>query len=391
MTLETLIRPQIARSEKLSPNRKESIFHYYSVPNEIRFANDFTERSPHQYHDARFYIRENVYRFLGEFAGNIPYASLSYSVGENDLEFAGIEMSSSYENTAKMGGMESREQDEWEGYKKIRKAFLSGDNSIVWISPPKTADYGFVFYFQRNPDDPTKIREYILEYDEKKGSVAESQKLLSRIDNDKSFATDSEFLRNPLSLDLPKPQQDLALILRVSGISEEKIKRSLQFEEKVRDELSVWVEQYVDAVFGGRVDDAKRTLTAIYNRADDIRKTLEEQPRYAESSSLADMHTITWDQERVMFDYYASREAKTSGGSCPVTKNNGWTGDPFSLFNVMKTLREGMSINGLLRNLSESFFECPRCNFHASGPVGNQCPNCGLTKEEHAKQGGEIC
>ena len=36
-------------------------------------------------------------------------------------------------------------------------------------------------------------------------------------------------------------------------------------------------------------------------------------------------------------------------------------------------------------------FVCPKCNYHASGPVGDSCPNCKLTKEEYAEKGGKVC
>jgi hypothetical protein len=39
----------------------------------------------------------------------------------------------------------------------------------------------------------------------------------------------------------------------------------------------------------------------------------------------------------------------------------------------------------------QEWFNCPKCSYIASGPIGNKCPGCKLTKEEFAESGGEIC
>lgn len=39
----------------------------------------------------------------------------------------------------------------------------------------------------------------------------------------------------------------------------------------------------------------------------------------------------------------------------------------------------------------QEWFKCPKCNYRASGPVGNSCPDCGLTKEAYAEETGISC
>ena len=360
----------------------ESIFKYYSIPNEINFVHNLDGQGANP-DDTRYYVTENVYRFLGEFAGKIPYASVSFTQGENDLEYAGIELSSSYENTARLGGKGSREEDEWIGYQKITSAFIEGQNAMVWISPPKIADYGFVFYFERNPDDPTKIKEYILQYDEPMGSVENSTDILHAIDPEKNFETDTDFLQNPL----PIAPSDLGAVLGAVGVSDQDIGKSLEFEEQAREKLAPWIEDYVDAVFNGRYEEAKTGLTAIYNYAADIKKVVDEVVGYSKQPGLTEKYlSYPLPNKDHLFAYYAKKEAKTSGGSCPVV-NDGT--DPLSSFNLLKSIAAGKSPNKIVEE--NSYFVCPKCNHKADGPVGNQCPSCGLTKEEHAKQGAEVC
>lgn len=43
-------------------------------------------------------------------------------------------------------------------------------------------------------------------------------------------------------------------------------------------------------------------------------------------------------------------------------------------------------------SLDQERFVCPKCGFEAHGPVGNECPGCGLTKEDYAEEsGGPVC
>lgn len=38
------------------------------------------------------------------------------------------------------------------------------------------------------------------------------------------------------------------------------------------------------------------------------------------------------------------------------------------------------------------WFTCPKCQYHADGPVGNKCPSCGITKEQFVKENrAQIC
>ncbi len=69
-------------------------------------------------------------------------------------------------------------------------------------------------------------------------------------------------------------------------------------------------------------------------------------------------------------------------GSCGSTSGK----DGFSTSNIFG------KASGLNSVLSEQeWFNCPKCEYKADGPVGNQCPGCGLTKEAYAKETGITC
>lgn len=40
----------------------------------------------------------------------------------------------------------------------------------------------------------------------------------------------------------------------------------------------------------------------------------------------------------------------------------------------------------------EEWFKCPSCHYQATGPIGNMCPGCHITKEDYAKNSGQkVC
>lgn len=43
-----------------------------------------------------------------------------------------------------------------------------------------------------------------------------------------------------------------------------------------------------------------------------------------------------------------------------------------------------------LGNEDQEWFKCPKCDYQADGPVGNQCPGCKITMEEYAQEEGAV-
>lgn len=107
---------------------------------------------------------------------------------------------------------------------------------------------------------------------------------------------------------------------------------------------------------------------------------------------------------RVLFDAYAHlngdvRQTTTSCGA------SGGIGKKSIFVNPLQTLIQQaqistasfeIHISNPLENVieeDEEFdgFECPRCPYKTTKPVGESCPGCGLTKEEYAKNGNKVC
>jgi len=376
-------RNQVRKLDSLFPeqnnDRAPSIFDYYSVANEIEFARN--AQLPAE--DANFYIEDNVRRFLGEFAGQVPYTNLAYKMKDGAFSYRGVDLTPSYERTAQNS---DRELDEYIGYSRIQKAFAQGASSAIWISPPKTADYGFVFYFSRDEENPDQIREHVLRYSERQGDLSTSKNMLKKVygknEDSLGYITDRDFLRKPvIGTGDVHTTEDLQIIMSAVGINKEKVDESLRFEKRVQKELTSWISLYSSAVLSGDIDSAEKLLLAIYNRAYDTHSNTLQFPNSPVEENLTEAN----------FNYYASQMRTVTAGSCPVTQNV--FNDPFGPTNILEKLLSGKSINGLVSEAQH--FICPECDFHATGPVGNVCPGCKLTKEDYvkeaAKNGVEIC
>lgn len=385
MNVETLPRQNFAVPETESPEM-ESIFEHYSVPNEISFVRNLGE-SDFPKDNLAHYVRENVYRFLGEYAGYVPYATINFNLGKDDLEYVNIPISPSLKKTAEDSGPGSRAHDDFVGHQKITEMFLSGADNAVWISPTvPEADpdnpYGFVFYFSRDPSDPSRIKEYILSYPEEIGSVENSQKILAEIKPNEDFSTTSDFVQNPIPSSL-----GLSGVMQAVGVSNKDIAISLRFERTVREELGGWVEDYISAVFNGKTEKAKLFLTAIYNKAQHIKEVVENGDEWVEVA-----FNFSGRGNDGGFNFYASQQAMTPGGNCPVPNRKK---DPLSPYNIGQSLKSGISPNTLVEQSSQ--FVCPNCEQQSPNPLPRNdegepyCPHCKISKGEHANQGGIVC
>lgn len=75
---------------------------------------------------------------------------------------------------------------------------------------------------------------------------------------------------------------------------------------------------------------------------------------------------------------YQNQTPPPIGGSCGNT-------DTTNIFNKYSTLSD------LFSEDDKEPFICPKCGYETTKPVGSQCPNCHLTKEEAANQGYNTC
>jgi hypothetical protein len=331
-------------SEQLNP-RRESIFEYYDVPNEIDFLRQSQERGVSK-EDRDFYIEENIYRFLGEFAGKVPYTSITYNLEPDGLRYAGINLQSSYESTAALAGSGSREEDELAGHNAIIEGLEAGAN-VVQVSPAKIAPYGFAFYFQQQKDS-NHVKEYILRYDEPLGSTSTSQRIQNDLDASKNNTEVSSFLRNPTRLEPANQHDELAALLRTVGVSEKDIVQSARFEERTRAELAPYVGMYLAAVDNGNVPLAKTILNSIYNGAVEIAHEIQFEIDGKDVANFNQGKVRAYDGSLQSFvGHYGKKSAHVeNGGSCPVTRKN--SKNPLAPADIATALQNGITSENLV-------------------------------------------
>lgn len=380
-----------------------SIFKYYSVENEVDFLKK-TDALPQA--EREFYIEENVKRFLGEFVGKIPYTTIPYILHEDGLNYGGMHVMDSYRKAAEMGS--AREKAETAGFGKIEQQFLENMQSgksqaAVWISPPKIADYGFMFMLQ--PDKDGRVKEYIVRYDEKQEEVTESNRILHQINPDLTFHGADEFLLHPLFLDSSSFADNLPALLQTAGVSAGDIARSSRFETNVGNQLEDWIRNYTETVLEAsahnpvpqtRIDEAKSAMLAIYSFAERIR----DESRAHEAGEVVSPAGVSRPLERdELAAVYATMQQNaptiTESGSCPAIQQhtNGLPGDRLSFISnsdMLQALTKGLPLENLNTNKT---FPCPKCGYAIpSGEGRTSCPKCGITKEQYAKEkGGTTC
>ena len=335
-----------------------SIFDYYSIENEVRFVSE-TARLPEE--DVRFYIRQNVLRFLGEFAGEIPYTRISLMLGPHGLEFAGIRTSPIYARSAEIAGEESREQNELKGYQKIEKTLLDGENGATWISPPLYGDYGFVFHFEKDPTSQ-RVDEYIVRYPEQRGSVQTSQELLSSLSPILFYSNEAAFLRNPLVTTSSSPA--LEAILVSLGVEEADIQRSKKYEYLLEMRLSSVIDEYIDCILKKDENGAKKILIACFNYAKALKGELDSMSLFSINrlSTPTQHEGVSW-----LIAYYSTNSPLVTGGSCPVTRPG--TNTPFSNLNLLAGLQTGVPLE-----ITVSSQTCPDCSPNKDNHY--HCPSC---------------
>ena len=356
----------------------EDIFKYYSIPNEAGFVRKHRHLPPEQRH---FYVRENILKFLSEFAGEVPYNKVSFALTPQGLEFAEMNMGDSYERVAQMAGPGSREDDELISYQKICQELQGGANVIIHISPPKDWNYSFCFvYLNEGYDEKLghdKISVFPLKYDEQRNTTAQSQKLLEKIAPELNLKTTSEFVRNPIALRIDNPREALDFLLWELEINEEDIRRSRIFETRAFEENSSWIEEYIqeverlaslppDQLTQADFIQSQLILTAIYNRTYELRRRLDINTKTIEEPEYAHPSVNLPRDEREAFIFYATQRTmmRSGGGSCPTTTSRGF----FSSLDLVESFKKGLSLENTLDTAV-----CGTCGGPKDGHY--HCPN----------------
>lgn len=328
-------------------------------------------------------LRDDIVSYLGEYRFGLPKYSYELRF-ENDhlldphkkvslenmtdesLKTRLLERKSTYREAAERQGVQMLDR-------KLTHA-KKGD-TIIWMSPPGEksegyGDYGFVFYgkvgegnFEKNIS-MTAIRV-------EGRDLEKYSKAFKMITNtDVSHLNPEQFIANPqvLNDDVPEGYVDAVLGLTLG------FKPSNEAQEKFKNiirTLGPLIEHFIG------LSDISEKQKAFY--------ALENYTLELKNASVKVSYTIDKGPEQFgeIVDQYGYKPPKAAGSCGSTGKDNSITSS--NIFNKLS------SINNFLSNSEQEWFNCPKCKYQADGPIGNQCPGCGLTKEDYAEESGVSC
>jgi hypothetical protein len=357
--------------------RTESLFEYYNVDYEVSFIRNNKEL-PHE--QKSYYLRENVSTFLAEFAGKSPFKRITYIQRGDNLYYGDIPALAGFKKTAGMEGATDRERAEAEGFEGIEKALAKPDavkgkpaDAVCWISPPKIADYGFVFYFVRDVAydaqlEGYKVFEYILRYPEKMTDMQRSNQIAYGLGEDVYRATPEDFLHQPIAIHTQIKDEALRNMLKLVDIGDEEIRRSTLFDSVVQEQLGPDIDRYVDTVFRlSQLDTndmsynlyklgAMNLLSNLFKRAKAVREIILTPQNYITRKTTQEQfaHTIAKLSEK-------QTDQVVGGGSCPVVNEESGNKGFLSATDIYDVLKGGKTLEQLLQSDEKESSFCPQC------------------------------
>jgi hypothetical protein len=330
-------------------------------------------------------VYDDVVSYLGEYRFSLP--KYSYNLKFKDGKLRDPNRNDSMEDLSqraidlkrKEGKPFVREQAELRGFQSLNDqlGFAKTGSTIIWASPPGPkeegyGDYGFVYFgkVEENNSEEKNIKMTAMRVE--KPSIAQFNKSARMFGDEKAeYSTAEEFLANPnvFSEDLEEGYAD-AILKKVFDFKPNE-KEQEKFDQIIKKMFPlIW-----DFIGSSR---SLRGLYSLENYALALKKDYEANER-GSIVEIVDFRSPKAIRD-IIRDY--GHEPPKVAGSCGSTgsKNRIVSSNIFNALSSINSLSEG------------EWFTCPKCGYEADGPIGNECPGCGLTKDDYAEESGEpVC
>lgn len=280
-----------------------------------------------------------------------------------------------------------REEAEVIGFRKVEQKLTKNDAEIgtmlLSVSPPGEEDsiYKHNFYdvFTLKEDKKGRFIEAV-RYSSSL-TIEEYQDKLKPLKEFEDIPKDSDFLKEPILVDknLFKTSDEVHSYLHKNHefITKEEFDQLISI-------VSPLITSYVNTMSEKPFDNNLQLLTynAILNKADVAIKIVKSKDEENQMEKYINQSRFSTKMDIFMLGRQPVRVTSTgcgASGGFSVSQNLNTTASPFSVseFGV--------------KNKQEEWFSCPKCKYKASGPIGDTCPGCRLTKEEFATEGGITC
>ncbi len=334
---------------------------------------------------------DDVVSYLGEYRFNLQKYSYSFSYKNGKLRdpHRGDSMEDlsqrAIDRKTTQWKSPLREQAEKSGFQKLDRQLQqakTGD-SIVWLSPMGAkeegyGDYGFVFVGKVNGDASEK-RISMTAIRIENPTIDQFNRINEEVGQEKTtFQKAEDFLANPKVVkNLPEKSIDSILKKVFEFKPNEKVQKMFDY---IIDKMKPIISDLADLLINPwkTKEEKMRGLHSVENYA------IKLQADYESFGNENVIYIKGHDNNLRVMDIVREygHEPPKVAGSCGSTSGK----DGFSTSNIFG------KASGLNSVLSEQeWFNCPKCEYKADGPVGNQCPGCGLTKEAYAKETGITC
>lgn len=267
-----------------------------------------------------------------------------------------------------------REEAELAGIEHLddQLRFVQEEATILWASPkgPKEqgyGDYGFLFLGQVKRTQELHADVSLVAIRVEKPMLEEFNSVLSMLlERDIIFEKAEDFLQSPWVVSTQIPESIVDAVLEKVFPAQNGKTSEGQFEHILK-ELDPLISDFIRFTKHGSKEDKLRAFYTLENYALVLKN----------ARSLGSYRQVRLDE---LMPYY-SHKPPVASGSCGSTQD-------MSSNNILN------KFNALYKALfgESEWFKCPKCDYQADGPVGNECPNCGLTKEEYVKESKEpVC
>ena len=343
-------------------------------------------------------LRTDIISYLGEYRFKIPKFEYSlYLVNGGRGSFIADSQGNSMEDAADRaiaersmrGDPTHREINERQGLEnlKYKLSVAQEQDGIVWGSPPGPkaegyGNYGFVYSGKVGGEVAltTKTGQKIAATELKLNAIRVENptidgynKAFSRITGKNIEYSDADaYLASPFSglRDVSEEAMDNVFMDEFSFIPNEDEQR--RFEDFI-DVMGPLIDRVVYAIQNNRPNSEKIELFyALENYAIALKEgSVKIEPGLSYGLGQ-DMDTVVANFGRF--------KPPVATGSC------GSTGGIIS-----NRLFGTLSVLGGIFESGDDAFECPKCAYTTTKPVGDQCPACNLTKQEFMEEGGIAC
>lgn len=354
--------------------------------NKSDFRLEYKESVPEQV------LIDDVISYLGEYRFNLPKFSytLKYSDGKIRDPHRGDPMRDltqrSIDKKLFEGNGSSRERAEKQGIMSLDRQLMSAKegDSVVWASPPGPKEegygnYGFIFIGNvkvNNLSEKIVQMTAIRLEDPKIEQFNKAMYLLAgeKIDhkNAEEFLADSKVVSGHLQEDYVD-----ALLGRVFSFKPSR-KEQEKFEMIMR-QMSPLISDFIRSVKDPwkTKEEKIKELYSLENYALKLKRDYDH-PENRGENFIANFKAAPRLPDMVG-EY--GKEPPKAAGSCPSSSKNSLTSS--------NLLSRSSFLNSLFE--SQEWFHCPKCDYQADGPIGDTCPECGLTKQEYAEETGVSC